>query len=86
MIGTAGTRDYGKWHGPAGSPSYKRAFTLSSIAVSSGNTPVFSFEYSSAPFALSSKHPPPAGTSVNDLIFCLYAVRSFAAKLTAFGS
>lgn len=65
---------------------YNSAFTLSSIAFSSGNEPVCSFEYSSVPFALNSKHPPPAGTSVRDLIFCLYDVSNLAAKLTAFGS
>lgn len=69
-----------------GAQLYKSAFTRSSIADSSGKTPVFSFEYSNSPFAESSKHPPPAGTSVSDWIFCLYDVSSFAAKLTAFGS
>jgi hypothetical protein len=35
---------------------------------------------------VSSKQPPPAGTSRYELIFCFKSSNNFAVKLTAFGS
>jgi hypothetical protein len=48
--------------------------------------PVWSFEYSSSPSAVSSKQPPPLGTSFTSLICCLNVVSSLAVRLTACGS
>ena len=63
-----------------------RCDTTSTIAPSSGKVPVLSFEYTRSPSRDTSKHPPPAGISFSSLIFCLYWVRSLAARLTALGS
>jgi hypothetical protein len=59
---------------------------MSAIAPSSGKVSVSSLEYTSFPSSVTSKHPPPAGTRVNSLIFCLNWVRSAAVRLTALGS
>jgi len=56
------------------------------IACSSGNWPVWSFEYKSSPFAFTSNAPPPTGMSFNSETFCLNVLNTRAAKLTAFGS
>jgi hypothetical protein len=56
------------------------------IDCSLGNWPVLSFEYTNSPFADSSKHPPPDGTSVKFDTFCLNVLSTRLAKLTACGS
>ena|ERR1043165_3860954 len=72
---------------PRGLADYlSRLPTASRMAPSSGNWPVFNFEYNSSPLTLSSKQPPPEGISVKSLMRCLYSVRSLLVRLTAFGS
>lgn len=65
---------------------FTRPATVSTIAPSSGNWPVWSLEYTSSPSMVTSKHPPPAGISFSSSIFCLNSDRSLAVRLTAFGS
>lgn len=60
--------------------------TVSTIACSSGNCFVFSFEYSSSPLTVNSKQPPLEGISFRSCICCLNVVSSLAVRLTAWGS
>lgn len=59
--------------------------SLSTLALS-GNSPVWSFEYTSLEFTLTSKQPPPEGMSSREEMPCFSVSSRRAARPTAFGS
>ena len=70
--------------GPGQAP--RASPTARTISISSGKTPVWSFEYSSLPPTFSSKHPPLEGISSKRRIDRLYVGSNLAVRLTACGS